>query len=92
MNSTDQQYFVRKNHLTSAPMGDELVMMDVDKGKYLGLNPVAATIWSKLDSPKTIAELVTLLCNEYEVDVQRCTQDVEKFMAQLIANELVEAV
>ncbi len=89
MKPLTQQIFVRKSDLTSAPMGEELVMMDVDKGKYLGLNPVAAIIWSKLDKPTTVAELVKLLCEEYDVDAVRCQQDVEAFIQQLLAHDLL---
>ena len=38
----------------SAKVGDELVMMSAEKGKYIGLSEVGARIWELIDMPQEI--------------------------------------
>ena len=45
----------------SAKVGDEVVMMSADEGKYIGLNDVGARIWELLDEPRTIETLEAAL-------------------------------
>lgn len=74
-----------KNSKTiSGRLSDELVMMDIDKGKYFSLNPVATRIWDLLESPMTINELCGMLMGEYEVTEEQCMTDVGEVLNEMV--------
>lgn len=70
---------------------DEAVMMSVTAGRYYGLNAVAMRIWELLERPVTIAELCTLLCEEFEVDAWTCETEVLNFVSELVDNGMAHA-
>jgi hypothetical protein len=75
-----------------AQAGTDGVMMNVETGRYYGLNSVAARIWEQLERPRTIAELCALVREEFEVDAQTCEAEVLKFVNELVANGIVHEV
>jgi hypothetical protein len=80
----------RNGDILHAPVGtEEAVMMSVEAGRYYGLNAVASRIWELLETPKTVAQLCALLCEEFEVDAQTCETEVLKFASNLIDNGIV---
>lgn len=66
-----------------AKVGDEIVMMSADEGKYIGLNDVGARIWELLDTPQSIDALCAVLVTEFEVAPEVCRPEVEGFIATL---------
>ena len=59
----------RPGWLTSK-VGQELIMMSVQNGVYIGLNEVGARVWEMIASPKDISELCGALAEVAE-KVQR---------------------
>ena len=69
-------------HLTNN-VGEEIVLLDLETGDYLGLNRVAATIWRLLEKPKTLQELESALMAEYETDLQTCQHETHAFLRRI---------
>lgn len=67
----------------TAPIGEELAMMDVDAGSYYLLDEVAAAIWSRLDRPTCVADLVADLESRYDVTREQCETDVLSLLHRL---------
>ena len=81
--------YIRNNKTISGRLHDELVMMDLDQGKYFSLNPVATRIWDLLEQPRGLKELIKLLMDEYEVDYEQCRCDVEGHIHEMVGLGLV---
>jgi hypothetical protein len=75
--------YTRNNKTISGRLHDELVMMDIEKGKYFSLNPVATTIWELLEVPLDVNELCSLLMENYEVDIEQCRREVVEHLAEM---------
>ena len=45
----------RNRELMSATVHDEIVMMDIDSGRYYGLDDIGSVIWRRVESPQTSA-------------------------------------
>ena len=73
----------RKNETISGRLHNELVMMDVSKGKYFSLNPVATQIWDLLEQPLSLDEICGNLIEEYKVDKIRCHKEVEAYLMEM---------
>jgi len=80
----------RRNGKTiSGRLHDEMVMMDLDQGKYFSLNPVATRIWDLLERELTLEELCALLLEEYEVESRQCIEEVGEHLAGMVRLGLV---
>lgn len=66
-----------------------VVMMSVEQGKYFGLEGPGTRIWALLAQPCTPRELRDTLVDEFEVDPERCLQDVCGFLEELRVAGLV---
>jgi hypothetical protein len=82
---------IRNAEMLHASVGQEAVMMSVAAGRYYGVNAVGARIWELLETPKTVAELCTQICEEFEVDFPTCELALLKFANVLVDNDVVRA-
>jgi hypothetical protein len=76
--------------MTSDVGEDEAALLDKTTGNYIGLDPVATSIWRLLAQPRDLAELVAGIVAEYEVDEQRAQDDILSFLKLLETAELVK--
>jgi PqqD family protein of HPr-rel-A system len=88
MNS--QTVIKRTNKALATGIDDEVVMFDADAGKYYGLNSVAASVWNMLEEPLTIGDICDQLMSEYDVDKQKCLDEVLGFLPELKEKGLIE--
>ena len=73
----------RQGEWLSAKVGDELVMMSVERGDYLGLTEVGARVWKLIESPRELISLCSQLQQEFDVSADTCRADVEAFVNEL---------
>jgi hypothetical protein len=74
----------RRNEKTlTGQLHDELVMMDIDQGKYFSLNNVGTRIWELLENPMSQDELCSALMEEYEVDEEQCREETGELLREM---------
>jgi len=73
----------RKEDWLSARVGDEIMMMNVERGEYLGMNDVGARIWELIEMPSDIATICATLVREFEVSPETCEIQVRSFVADM---------
>jgi len=76
--------YIRNSKTISGRLGDEMVMMDIDRGEYFSLNPVATRIWELLVQPFTLDDLCNILSSEYEVEQGQCKSEVEQHIRKMM--------
>jgi hypothetical protein len=81
--------FIRSNDLIAEPVDDELVMADIDSGKYYGLNDIATAIWQNLEKKINVEDLCKRLCESYEVNPEQCSTEVLAFLKELQTRNLI---
>ena len=67
----------------SNPVGDEVIILNMETGDYLGLNDVGSAIWDHLKTPQTIKELIEKLMTEFEVDNQTCSLQTMEYLEKI---------
>lgn len=70
-------------------LGDEIVMMDMDSGDYLGVNSVGSEIWNLLTEPLRVDALVEKLQVIYDVDTTQCEAEVKAFVNKMLEQNMV---
>ncbi len=88
----DQRKFVVCPDQVSCDLGGEAAILNLQSGTYYGLDPVGATIWNLLQTPKTLAELRDAIRAEYDVDSTRCERDLQDLLDKLAAQHLIQTL
>lgn len=78
-----------KNQI-STDMADETVILNLQNGVYYGLDPVGSFIWRSIQQPTDIRAVRDEVLKEYDVDPERCEQDIVNLLQELLEQGLVE--
>ena len=66
-----------------------VVLLSVEGGRYFGTNAIGGVIWTFLEQPRSMSELVEHVVAQFRVDRDQCVRDVEAFVQQLRASQLI---
>jgi hypothetical protein len=68
----------------------ESVLLDLDSGRYFGLNETGTRMWSLLTQHGCIELALADLCAEYDVPLQRLQEELLELVDNLAAQNLLE--
>lgn len=71
-------------------VGEDVVLLNPTDGKYYGLNPIGARIWTLLQQPILVSQLLATLLDEYDVEPHECERDLLEILGQLAEQSLIE--
>jgi hypothetical protein len=80
---------LRKAGLTWHVVGDEVVVLDLEKSTYLKLNGTARMLWEGLSTSSTEVELVAVLAARFGIAEERAAGDVAEFLSDLRRRDLL---
>ena len=83
---------IRDPDLGAAEMDGDLVMMSVIHGEYYGVGGVGPRIWDLLEQPVSVEQITATICAEFDVEPERCREDMHGFAVQLLDMGLVKPV
>jgi hypothetical protein len=68
--------------------GDEYILVPItnniaDMNSVYTLNETGAFIWDRIDGKKNVAEIITALTEEYDIDKQSAEKDVYSFIENM---------
>jgi hypothetical protein len=87
-----QMQVCRIGDVLDVDMDGELVMMDIEQGRYFGLNQTGTRIWTLLAQPVIISDLCDKLMAEFSVDQKQCEQEVVAYLEKLLTRGLLQVV
>lgn len=70
-------------------VGEEMVIMDIKSGNYIGINAVGARIWNMLDAPTPVALIIADLMEVYDVDEETCRTQTLEYLDKMAEQRLV---
>lgn len=87
--------FIRSQSVVARVVGGETLIVPIrgkvgDLSSIYSFNGTGTLIWKLLDSPRTIAQLVDGVVQEYEVEAAQAERDVANFVSEMKAVGLVE--
>ena len=86
---TSHTVLSRRTNIISSNLDTELVMMNVDRGMYYGLEEIGVQIWNMMEKPIRVADLVAQLNTRYQVESEQCEADTLEFLEELFAEDLI---
>lgn len=79
----------RTDDQASAAIGDEIVLLSIEQGKYFGMDRVGSRIWELIEHPISVGDLTEHLQQKFEVEPDECERDVVEFLEQLAERNLL---
>lgn len=84
-----QTQVAASERILSSNLGDEVVMMCIEQGKYYSLKGPSGRIWELLETPTTVSAIRSTLLEEYDVTPDECEDQLFSLIGQLREKELV---
>lgn len=78
------------DHVVFRSFVNETVVLNLQTGRYHGLNPTGGRMLEALQRGPTVGEAVGQLARECEVPAARVEEDVREFCADLVQRGLLE--
>ncbi len=90
-----QQVYVRSQAVVSRRIAGETLIVPVrgkvgDLASIYSFNATGSLIWQTMESPKTLADLINAVQQEYAVSSGQAEQDVKQFLNDTLSAGLVE--
>ena len=86
-----QNSIIQRNDslVVSTRIGDEMIMMDIEKGNYINLNQTALVIWDQLSSPMHVSKLITYLVNRFHLEDSHCRDETLSCLDEMSIQGLI---
>lgn len=90
----DQQFYnlkiVFKEDTIFRKLDDEMIIIDMNSGKYFGLNETGARIWTLLNEFNDIKKVQGSLLDEYNISEEECLKELKRFLQTIYEKGLVD--
>ena len=80
---------VASDRQLSTTLAGEVIILGLDSSMYYGLNGAGARIWELLQSPRTVADIVSTITAEFDADRERVASDLEALLSDLLSKRLI---
>ncbi len=82
-------FIVNTNKFISSGFGDEMMLMNLETGDYVGLNTVSADIWRQAEKQSTAQQIIDYLLQQYDVEEEVCKREVLTAMEEMLEKGLL---
>ena len=89
-NSPDTRQLQLSSQVRHRAVGDDGVLVHLANGRVLVVNEVGLYIVEQLDVPRTREELALSVADAFGVSVDRARGDLETYLAELDAEQVLE--
>jgi hypothetical protein len=72
-----------RDGVVSRTVGDETVIIDLDRETHFGVNRVGSVIWAELEQGAHLPQIVAAIVDRFDVIAQRATTDIATLLADL---------
>ena len=86
---TSQSVISRNPEIIHSAMDDEVVMMSVDQGLFFGIDAIGTHIWTLLETPLKVEDLIEKLMAHYNVEQAVCENDTLLFLNDMLLKKVI---
>ena len=87
----DEKVWRRSENWVGTSVEDAFVMISLEHGQYVSLNPTATDVWEAIETPDTIDHIVDKLTARYDVSAEHCRKSVSDLLVKLEGMGLVSS-
>jgi hypothetical protein len=85
-----ESVIARSPSAVTSEVEGEVMMMNVEQGRYFSLNDVASEVWHCLAQPISFADLVARIADSYDAAPDAIAADLQKLLADMREREVIE--
>ena len=86
---SDNSTVVVAEDQVSSTLSEEVIILNYSSGVYHGLRAVGKRVWELIEKPTTVSEVRDQLLEEYEIEPDRCTNEVLALLHELAEAGLI---
>jgi hypothetical protein len=79
----------RREGVAAQVADGEAVLLNIESGEYFSLNSVGSRIWELCDGTRTTAEIVSVICDEFDVAEDVALADAREILGELERERLI---
>jgi hypothetical protein len=76
-------------HVHTRGFDTELVIVDLRRGEYFGLDEVGTLAWRGLEAGLTLEAIARTIVDQYDVGFDRAVEDLSRLVGELVARGLI---
>jgi hypothetical protein len=80
----------RSESIMFSDLDGQTIMLNMETGEYYDIDPVGSDIWSRIEQPKSVANICQDLLLVYSVGLEKCSEDVLLFLSELVELGAIE--
>ena len=66
--------------VVASEVDDGAALLDLRSSQYYGLNPVGAFVWSRIQTPATLEDIVAAVADAFDVAPSECRADIARLL------------
>jgi hypothetical protein len=83
--------FSSAKQILSSDIGDEMVMMDINRGKYFSMKGPSGRVWELIEKEVTVQAIFDVLLEEYDVEAEQCQQELFALLSDMHDADMIVA-
>lgn len=80
----------RGKQVLTQQVSGTLILLHLDNGEYYKLDEVGSRVWELCDGTRTVADAVSVICEEYEASAETVEADVLALVRELADEKMVD--
>jgi hypothetical protein len=80
----------RNPDLCAAELDGEMCLFNPESAEYLNLNATGSSIWTLLENPSALEDLISGLQERYVVDQATCRLETERFVEEALQKGMLQ--
>jgi Coenzyme PQQ synthesis protein D (PqqD) len=85
-------FVAASNDQISYNLEGEITILNLADRTYYGLDEVGTVVWGMLAEPRCVGEIRDELLSRYQVEPDKCAEDLISLLNALLANGLIRVV
>jgi len=92
MTLSPNQKFKSNEFCAHTSIGDKSIILNVQSGQYYELNSTSSMIWGLVNEGKSIANIISFLSDQYNIEDDVISASVTKFLNSCIELNFIQEV
>lgn len=80
----------RKEQVLEQSTASALFLFDLNRGEFYTLNDVGERAWQLCDGSRSVSEIISILCQEFDAPRKMIEADIFELLADLVGEGLLE--
>lgn len=89
MSEIHPQSYFPSDMVVETRVGDESVIMHLEKGVYYGLDPLGTRIWEQIKAGVLVDDICSSIAHDFDVSIETVRDDVQSLLADLLNETII---